>query len=548
MFGFVKHMFAQKPAPASPEAVSLPAMKSLWTPQTVLNLAQQLMIMPDPDAILRKAGIRRSTLDKLLFDDEIYQAVSTRLDGLRIVPVRLEPTETKESVFIQERCLAPEFLKIMVEGAFSARLFGYSVMEVIWDREAYERERVFVPQDISRQNLDFFSVRPEGLLVQRADGGGVNKVFIDPVWQKKLEGFPEAGSTYIVMDTDYKFLLTRNNPTWENPYGEALLSRLWWPWFFRQKAWSFYGQYLERYAIPMLVGSGENTAEIAEALIKAHQNSVCAVKTDDKVAALNVNSAGHELYASAENMLVRRIEKVILGQTLTSGTDGGSGNRALGDVHNAVREDKIKSDIELVRPTIQHFVEACFKLNGFRGEVPEVVFGDDRQLAEDRAKRDAILIQHNIVKGFSKDYLMDNYGFRPGEFVMPDPTPPPPFPLQDSNGQKLQPEDEAPDEGRETDPEARRQARASAGGHKFALAKAHKRDFEIEALALWGARKAPQPLDPEEIRAAIAESESARELMDRLAKLKTNPDFAAALLETQEAAYAMGGADHKKNV
>ncbi|MDR2198606.1 MAG: DUF935 domain-containing protein [Deltaproteobacteria bacterium] len=125
------------------------------------------------------------------------------------------------------------------------------------------------------------------------------------------------------------------------------------------------------------------------------------------------------MYQEAEDMLVRRIEKLILGQTLTSGTDGGSGNRALGQVHNIVREDKVKSDIELVKSTVQNFVNACFFLNGFRGDPPEVIFDDDRELAIERAKRDAILIQHGIVGGFSEDYLMDNYGFRPGEFTMP---------------------------------------------------------------------------------------------------------------------------------
>jgi hypothetical protein len=118
---------------------------------------------------------------------------------------------------------------------------------------------------------------------------GVN-ITVDPILQRKLEDVSGAMYTAIVMDTKFKFLLTRNSPTWENPYGEALLSRLWWPWFFRQKTWNFYGQYLERYAIPLLVGHAEEPARLAEVLARAQQDSVVAVGMEDTIEAVNVNS------------------------------------------------------------------------------------------------------------------------------------------------------------------------------------------------------------------------------------------------------------------
>jgi hypothetical protein len=59
-------------------------------------------------------------------------------------------------------------------------------------------------------------------------------------------------------------------------------------------------------------------------------------------------------------------------------------------------------------------VNACFEHDGPSGYVPEAVFGDDRQLAEDIAARDAILKRNATAGGFSEDYPMDNRGFRPG--------------------------------------------------------------------------------------------------------------------------------------
>jgi hypothetical protein len=138
MFDKLKQLFAvKKPSIAMPRPAGA-TFPALWKSETFEAMARQILSMPDPDAILRKAGIRRTTLKKLLYDDEIYQAVSTRLDGLSIVPVRLEPTETKESKFIQTRCLTQEFLKVILAGAFDALLYGYSVMEIIWDKESYD--------------------------------------------------------------------------------------------------------------------------------------------------------------------------------------------------------------------------------------------------------------------------------------------------------------------------------------------------------------------------------------------------------------------------
>lgn len=223
------------------------------------------------------------------------------------------------------------------------------------------------------------------------------------------------------MDTGFKFLLTRNGPAWDNPWGEALLSRLWWPWFFRRRAWSFCGQCLERFAIPMPVGTGDDVDALAVSLARAQQDAVKAVQTGDRADALDANSSCHELCARAGEMLVRRIEKAALGQTLTSGTDGSSGNRALGHVHNAVREDKTKADVVPARPTVRRFVDACFRLDGRRGEPPEAVFGDGRQLAADRARRDSLLRLSGMVSGYSGDCLLDDFGFRPGGSSCPAP-------------------------------------------------------------------------------------------------------------------------------
>ncbi|MDR1314711.1 MAG: hypothetical protein LBQ12_13740, partial [Deltaproteobacteria bacterium] len=89
MPGLLKRLFAAKPKPKPAPRV----MPVFWKSQGMSDIADQLLKMPDPDVILKTAGVRRWDLKKLTYDDEIYQALQTREEGLLIVPARLEPTE-----------------------------------------------------------------------------------------------------------------------------------------------------------------------------------------------------------------------------------------------------------------------------------------------------------------------------------------------------------------------------------------------------------------------------------------------------------------------
>jgi hypothetical protein len=123
----LRRLFKAAPAPAPPPR----AVPVFWKAQGFGELAEQLLAMPDPDVILKAAGVKRHDLRKLTFDDGICQALSTREEGQMTVPVRLEPTESEQSKFITSRCLAPEIVRTLVSGAFKAKLYGCSVMEII---------------------------------------------------------------------------------------------------------------------------------------------------------------------------------------------------------------------------------------------------------------------------------------------------------------------------------------------------------------------------------------------------------------------------------
>lgn len=364
---------------------------SLYTEQAQSQLITMMSRAPDLDETLRKAGIKRHHLYKLLSDDEIYQAVDTRVSALRAVPYSLYPSEGKAAEFIFKQLAkhADNLLKTHVKAAF----FGYVVQEGICEQTS---DGYVGYGQIIEKPMQWFEPKTDGTLRYFPDNGS-------------------GGYDGLIVDTEYKYFYTVNDPTYMQPQGDAILSRLYWPWYFRQAGWKFWAKFLERFGSPILVAqTGGSTEEMTNALLQAHGSAVIAVDSEDTVAALGGSGsntgAGFDTF---EKAIVRRINKVILGQTLTSGTDG-SGSRALGEVHNDVRMDKLHGDIRLVNPVLQHFVNCLCDLNGF--ERHEITLATEKSLVTARAERDKILSEIGVE--FTDTYFQDKYSLDADHFKM----------------------------------------------------------------------------------------------------------------------------------
>lgn len=83
----------------------------------------------------------------------------------------------------------------------------------------------------------------------------------------------------------------------------------------------------------------------------------------------------------------KRIQKVILGQTLTTDI-AGSGSYAAAKVQDDVREDRLRADVRLIAATVQRLVAALWALNRFPGEAPTFVMEAGEGLSVERADRD----------------------------------------------------------------------------------------------------------------------------------------------------------------
>ena len=355
----------------------------------------------DLDETLRKAGIQRHRLAILLDDDEISQAVETRIDALLATPFRFEPSDTPEAILLMQEI--KEWFAEIATGSINALLFGYSVQEMVYNQDG---DYIGI-EWVGEKPMEWFEPKNDGRLIYRPEG---------------------TGQEYEV-DQIFKFFLTQRKATYKQPYGKALLTVVYWLDFFRKNGFKFWAKFLERFGTPILKGKCKNSEpdDMNQALLNAHAQSVISIDAEDEVEILAVTSSGSAgaSFETFNNTIIRQIQKVILGQTLTSGTDG-TGSRALGEVHENVRKDKLNADIRLVTPTFQAIVDALCALNGWSEH--EIILGEkSKQLNKDQAERDVKLKDAGAV--FTNQYFIREYGLQEGDLAEPLPsrTPQPQF-------------------------------------------------------------------------------------------------------------------------
>lgn len=364
---------------------------SLYSQEAVTRFLVNFGRQPDTDEVLRKAGIQRHKLRIMMDDDEIAQTTETRLDALLAAPFRLEPNDTKEAELLS--LMIKEWYYEIVSCGLNALFFGYSVQEAVYELKP---EGYIGIEWIGEKPMQWFEPKNDGRLVYRQDGT----------------------STEQEVDQVFKFFLTRRKASFEFPYGKALLATLYWLYFFKQNGFKFWAKFLERFGTPILLGKikskNTTTSDMNNALLTAHAQSVLSIDGQDDVEVLGTSGASGTAGAAFEsfnNQLLRQIQKVVLGQTLTSGNDGG-GSRALGQVHENVRMDKLKSDIQLVTPTLQAIVDALCGLNNW-GEYKVMLGEKPKPLNKDQAERDAHL--KNAGANLTPQYFQREYGLQDGD-------------------------------------------------------------------------------------------------------------------------------------
>lgn len=170
----------------------------------------------------------------------------------------------------------------------------------------------------------------------------------------------------------------------------GLYRTLAWPYIFKHFATRDFAEFLEVYGQPMKVGTFPRTSTPKEkndylrSLLALGHNAAGVFPEGMSVDLKNAVSGQPDAFLKMLEYMDRVISKAVLGQTLTSGGDGG-GSYALGQVHRDVQLDILKSDAKQLAGTItRDFVAPMLMVNGLIDKLSDCpVFSFDIQDTED---------------------------------------------------------------------------------------------------------------------------------------------------------------------
>jgi phage gp29-like protein len=382
------------------------------TRERTWDFSAMLGVLPDPDPVLMKMNEGPAILESILGDGHVTAVIQTRKLGTMSEPFDVSPGSIKEQEPDQasvDLCndLREDLWKLDVDNLISqildAPLMGMVPIEIVWKADAGKlRIADLIPVPCRWFGFDNDN-KPRFL-------SGNNMIMGEPL--------PEG-----------KFVFARHFPSYDNPYGIRLLSRCFWPAFFKRGGLKFWVQFVEKYASPFLHGKYQNPAD-ADAMLSQLSNMVqSAVGVSPVGTEVNVvqgdGSASSDVYETFKTSMDSEISKIILGQTLTTEV-GDKGTQALGTVHQTVLEAFRAADRKLIVKTFDEIAWIYQQLNNSAASSPIFAFQSAEDIKKDVADRDKVL--SDMGTKFSIGYLNRRYGFEDGDIeAKPDPVPPTPF-------------------------------------------------------------------------------------------------------------------------
>ena len=343
----------------------------------------------DVDEVLKRANLTRTDLLKLLYDDEIYGCISRRTAAVMGNAWHIEGDNT-DWLYEAVSVVYEDAVRIMMQALW----IGSSIGELIWQDGEQKTIRAIVPRVIEQ-----FKADADGNLIWKSPGGG--EVAVIP--EKVLRGAVNVNET--------------------NPYGDALLSRVYWAWFAKNYAEQFWNKFAERHASPItVIKSAVNTANrdeaqrdlaaLAAAGSQGVADGVVAMSDQDTIEFITANDDGtaHEKYTRHQ---IQRIQKTLLGRVLTSELETGS--RAAQETDDGFTRDIADADLTFVERGINHLVDCLLTINGIDAEGVYFVYERAQAIDKERWERDVALLNTGKIE-LTEQYYRDNYGLEPQHF------------------------------------------------------------------------------------------------------------------------------------
>jgi len=304
-------------------------------------------------------------------DGQVSSALETRKDGVlrrerRVVAASSAPGDEARAQFARDILAAiPNFENILYE-LLDAVGYGVTVAEILWEQEG------------SRVSIRDIRPRPPELFAFGEPG----KPQTGPLRWARSFSMISASTSMIAASAllpEHKFLVYSFRPRHGNRRGRPLLRRVFWPSWFKRQDLKFWLKFIEKGTGSVVVRypAGATDADKQRALEAAEAiNAETAVAIPENFQIVNellqaARAGSTDVFlALADQIANNEIARVILGQTLTQRGSEGGGSRALGEVHQEVRFEKIAADARDLMSIVNDQLLRWLFLFNFGPDVP----------------------------------------------------------------------------------------------------------------------------------------------------------------------------------
>ncbi len=380
-----------------------------------------LGFLPDPDPVLRKAGIDIETYRGTLSDPHLWSLYDTRKTGLDSAKWAIEqPDGCPDNAY---QIVKDTFDSLDTADFFSnvidAPFYGMAIQEIVW-----EKKELWLPGKI----VD----RPPEWFVFKGDNNELR--FLSRDHMLDGEELPPK-----------KFLLSQYYASYQNPYGERLLSRTYWPYIFKHNSVKFWFAFLQKYGMPWPVGKVPKISDddvrnkLLSVLTQMIQDGAAVISDDESIDFLNTSGKtdSSDVYSAMESRCNIEMSKAITGGHLgTEQTQTGS--YAASETHLKKEEMRTNSDKGLVEKAANTLIRWIIDFNfGEKVTSPKFAFVEKEDIQAERAERDKKLSEQGVK--FTRQYYMNTYNLEESDFDLKedDPEPEPiPEPEKDGAGQE----------------------------------------------------------------------------------------------------------------
>lgn len=356
--------------------------------------------LPNPDPVLKKQGKDITVYEELLSDARVGGCAGSRKAGVKSLEWDIDRGKAKSR---QAKLIKDVFNNLdiyqIISSALDAVLFGYAVLEVVWEKAG----SYILPKKVEGKPQEWFMFDSTNRLLLRTK-------------DRFFEG---------EIVPDYKFILIQHNATYKNPYGFPELSRCFWPVTFKRGGLKFWVMFTEKYGMPFMVGkhprgtSKEETDKLADILEQMIQDAVAVIPDDASIEIMEAGgkSASAGIYRELLDYCDNEITIALLGQNLTTQVSGGS--YAAAQTHMQIRKDLIDSDRIMIEKAINQLIRWIYEINFSDGEMPQFTMYEQEDIDKDLAERDEKLTTSLEKSGLklTRKYYQKNYSLEDEDII-----------------------------------------------------------------------------------------------------------------------------------